>query len=251
MTTLVTWLKQETRRLVLSTNSQNALDLEEQRFAEFGRVGASLLHDLSTPLTAATITLSNLQAEQSNRQLKRALADLKRIENYIQSARQQLGHAAIYRSFALNHVLRQACSILEVHATLNNVEIVTDLAEDVQLYGDPTKLQRAISNLIANAVESYDNSDIADKKVIVKTENTSNSVIVTIDDYGKGIKKLDKEHIFDPFYSTKQTARNSLGIGLVIVKTTIENDFGGRVYVKSRYLHGSRFSLLLPLVRKS
>lgn len=252
MTSLVTWLKQETRRRILpaDTNKQS-FDPEMQRYAEFGRIGAGLLHDLSTPLTAATITLSNLQAEQSSRQLKRALADLKRIERYIKSARQQLGNEAPRRLFSLNPLIKQACRTLEVYADLKATEIITELEPNIRLRGDLVKLQRVITNLVVNAIESYDELSIANKQVMIKTEKKYNHVFVSIIDFGKGIKKSDLGLVFEPFYTTKQAGGRSLGIGLALVKSTIENDFGGSVHIKSQYMRGTKFIISIPLVRKS
>ncbi len=251
MTSLVTWLKQETRRRALSALNNELADLEVQRYAEFGRVGASLLHDLSTPLTAATITLSELQAEQSNRQLRRALSDLKRLESYIKVARQQLKHSTVKRSFLLRSVIRQAVMILDGYAKLNNVKLIMDLEAGLAIKGDPVKLQQALTNLIANAIESYDKTSGQHRQVIVKSKQVGLNAILTVVDRGQGIKKADLDHIFDPFFSTTQEIGRGIGIGLAIVKSTIEKDFNGRVYVQSEYLAGTKFTIILPLVRKS
>jgi two-component system NtrC family sensor kinase len=68
-----------------------------------------------------------------------------------------------------------------------------------------------------------------------------------LSDTGTGIKPSDIEHIFDPFFSTKE-AQSGTGLGLSLVYKTIRTH-GGYIEVKSEINKGTTFSIYLPVVK--
>lgn len=75
-------------------------------------------------------------------------------------------------------------------------------------------MSKAIYNLLDNAVDSVCSKfkDINDAKILVKTENTEQSVIISIHDNGTGIGYDIKDKIFEPFFTTKQGVKTGLGL---------------------------------------
>ena len=70
----------------------------------------------------------------------------------------------------------------------------------------------------------------------------SGKVEISVSDTGTGIKKEDLAHIFDPYFTTRQSGT---GLGLAIVHKIIESH-GGQVQVESEVGKGTRVSILLP-----
>lgn len=226
-------------------------EIELRRLAEFGRVSATLIHELSTPLTAASITLEQLRQERSVSLVRRAQRDLKQLERYLNAARQQLKGQSEPTSFSLTVAIHQVVMILSARARSLDVKLLINTVGSVRLYGDKVKFQQIIANLINNAIDSYEGGSNRPRLVKVQVEAHKTFAVVSVSDYGKGISRMELGRVFNPFYSTKAGAVKSLGIGLATVKRYIEQDFNGSIKVKSRTNYGSSFDLRLPLVERS
>ena len=93
----------------------------------------------------------------------------------------------------------------------------------------------AITNIIKNAVEySYPNN-----KIDIFYEQNNVYGLITIRDYGKGIEKEELPHIFERFYKGVNSSSDSIGIGLALAKTIIENDNGIISVIKEE--NGTKF----------
>jgi signal transduction histidine kinase len=234
------------------SNKQTNYQIELQRLAGFGRLSANLIHDMSTPLTAAVLTLDEIKIEQSSDPLvKRACQDLKLLEKYVSAARKQLKGESDKVNFSLTVAIRQVIMLLSGRDKNYDVELLVYIASSVRLYGDQVKFHQVMANLINNAIESYvgTNDDRARTVTIRVSRPYANTVRIVIADKGKGIDMKDKNKIFEPFYSTKHGKDKSLGIGLAAVKDYVEKDFNGRVMFDSNIGLGTSFSVQLPLDR--
>jgi len=80
-------------------------------------------------------------------------------------------------------------------------------------------------------------------KLAVSTTQTNDTIQITISDTGKGIAQKDIEHIFDPFYTTKE---GGTGLGMSIVYGII-NEHKGTIEVESKENEGTIFRIKLPL----
>ena len=73
-------------------------------------------------------------------------------------------------------------------------------------------------------------------------------VSIHIRDSGSGIAKETIEHIWDPFFTTKEVGKG-LGLGLALTYSIVKRH-GGEIHVKSKLGEGSQFTVLLPVCRK-
>ena len=107
-------------------------------------------------------------------------------------------------------------------------------------------IQRALTNFMTNAIKySPDNSQI-DLKITNLPE--TNEVEVSVTDRGCGIAPEHQKKIFDRFYRVENNVHSvkGTGLGLHLVKTTIEKYHNGKIYVKSTLGEGSTFGFILP-----
>jgi PAS domain S-box-containing protein len=116
-----------------------------------------------------------------------------------------------------------------------------------QVEGDESWLQRAVANLVSNAVKYTPSGG----RVRVRYSEAEGQAVVEVMDTGPGIPQSAQARLFQRFYrvageSTRQTPGS--GLGLAIVKTIIERH-GGRVWVSSVEGKGSTFGFLVPLVK--
>jgi signal transduction histidine kinase len=80
-------------------------------------------------------------------------------------------------------------------------------------------------------------------QLTISTMQINNVAQISISDTGKGITKKDLEHIFDPFYTTKE---NGTGLGMSIIYGIIK-EHKGTIEVESKEDKGTIFIIKLPL----
>lgn len=106
-------------------------------------------------------------------------------------------------------------------------------------------IERALTNLLSNAIKySPDNGEIK-----VNLTKTDNNVEITVTDQGCGIAPEFQKKIFDRFYRVENNIHTvkGTGLGLHLVKQTIEKYHNGKVFVNSAVGQGSTFGIILPI----
>lgn len=244
-----------TDRLLNHLNAVGGLDEptlehlhELQRFAEIGRLSASLLHEISNPLTAAILHLDPAAAGTSHH-IRHARRHIKILQSYVEAARQQVKTSSNERSFFTRSQLEQVRRILEPHAKRHHVRLWMDTSSNYRLYGDAVKFQQIIANLVKNAIDAYATLplDHSYRRVHVDLKQHGNWLSIEVTDWGLGMTTDELAHMFDPFYTTKVKVGHGLGIGLTVVKQYIESDFQGKVSATSTPGKGTRFTVKLKI----
>lgn len=106
-------------------------------------------------------------------------------------------------------------------------------------------IERALTNLLSNAIKySPDNGEIK-----VSLKNAGNNAEITVTDQGCGIAQEHQKKIFDRFYRVENNIHTikGTGLGLHLVKQTIEKYHDGKVFVVSEVNKGSTFGIVLPI----
>ena len=145
-------------------------------------------------------------------------------------------------------IIERVISSMKVLADEKEMKINFKSAENLpQIPIHAESIERAIKNLISNAIKYSPNG----KDIDVSVQMSENPEFIEIDvkDHGIGIAQKDLDKIFERFYRVENKVHTvkGTGIGLHLVKTTIETHHHGQIYVQSKEGEGSTFSILLPL----
>ncbi|MCR5265674.1 MAG: PAS domain-containing protein [Cyanobacteria bacterium RUI128] len=109
-------------------------------------------------------------------------------------------------------------------------------------------ITRALMNLITNAIK-YSNENTTIK---VRAEKFNDYIVVAVTDQGTGISEENQKKVFDRFFRVENSAHTvkGTGLGLHLVKITIEKHHKGEVFVHSKLGEGSTFGFKLPTAEK-
>jgi signal transduction histidine kinase/DNA-binding LacI/PurR family transcriptional regulator/AraC-like DNA-binding protein len=116
----------------------------------------------------------------------------------------------------------------------------------IRVYGDPSRLQQIVLNLVTNAVKFTTSGEIK-----LQVEAKDGTATVNVSDTGPGVPQVEQEAIFDEFRQSGRTAARGyggLGIGLAICRQLVELH-GGKIGVRSsgEEDRGSTFYFTLPI----
>ncbi|MBN3943506.1 AAA family ATPase [Nostoc sp. NMS9] len=135
------------------------------------------------------------------------------------------------------------------------IEVITKYTTLPQVECFPGQLNQVFMNLLANAIDALEESNIGQSfdeiqanpnciKIITTVEN--NLVRITIADNAKGIDEEIKQKIFDHLFTTKAVGKGT-GLGLAIARQIIVEKHGGAIKVNSQLGKGTEFVIQLPL----
>jgi two-component system sensor histidine kinase MprB len=231
----------ELARLAASFNSM--LEALEVSIGKQRQLVADASHELRTPLTSIRTNLEVLQRNEglSAEERRRLLGDIVPqveeltvlIGDLVELSRGTEPPAHV-EEIRLDLIVEEAVDRARRHAP--GVSFQLDLRESV-VRGVPTRVERAVANLLDNAVKWN-----PDGKPI---EVTVGGGEVTVRDHGPGISKQDLPYIFDRFYrSAAARGKTGSGLGLAIVRQVAESH-GGDVAVEDAEDGGARFRLRL------
>lgn len=145
--------------------------------------------------------------------------------------------------------IEQLAKIDSVRIGEKPIDFMCTLAEDIpyELIGDKIHIKQIINNLLTNAIK-YTERGAVSLNVKCINENNISTLIITVQDTGRGIKAEDINKLFTKFERLdveKNTTMEGTGLGLAITKKLIEM-MGGKINVESRYGEGSIFIAQIP-----
>jgi two-component system nitrogen regulation sensor histidine kinase GlnL len=248
------------RIVTLSDAGQDNEDRDAERVEL--RAPAVLAHEIKNPLAAirGASQLLDRRAPEKDRALTQLIAtEVDRIAQLIDRM-QQLGSAAAITAAPCNlhEAIRNAVGT--VRTSRGGVAIIEEFDPSLPLVlADRGALEQILINLVANACEASERA--ADPQVVVRTRFTGGRVFnavrsgkatrlpieVSVIDNGPGIDPALRDHVFEPFVSSKPQGQ---GLGLALVRKLVR-DMGGRIaHERAEHAGLTQFRINLPMAQK-
>lgn len=243
-------LERSERRRVEARLSEREHQLKETRRMEgLGRLAAGVAHDFNNLLTvivsSAELVRPRLERE---RDLRRMDALLQAVDQGANLTRQLLafgrGQPMTPRPVALNAVVRDMSAMLE-RLIGEDYQLVAVCDEGIgSILCDPGQIEQVLLNLVLNARDAMPGGG----EITVRTRLEDGGpfdgfVALEISDDGVGMDDDTREHIFEPFYTTK--GDKGTGLGLATVHGIVKQNQGD-IRVASAPGEGTTFTVLLP-----
>ena len=213
-------------------------------------------HELKTPLATMKLLLENLiyqpdmPAELRAEFMQDMNHEIDRLSGIITDlltlTKMDSEETAIkHEKFDFTELCIGAVHALQPAAEKNRLTLTMDVAKDVTLQGDESKLGQVIYNLIVNAIKYTPEGG----SVFVTMKTDGRNAVFAVRDTGVGIPEEDAKHIFDRFYrvdKARSRETGGTGLGLSIVRQMVQLH-RGEIKVDSVFGKGSTFTVTLPL----
>ena len=184
------------------------------RLSTMGNMATGLAHEINQPLAAiVSYTQGCIRRLRSgNQRDDDVLAAMEKVSTQALRAGEIVGRI---RDFArkveprktrldVNFAIRQAADLLSAEAKVNGVHVNLDLADPLPtVMADPIQIQQVIVNLAKNAIDAMNGSETPRRLVVIRTAPADeNEIEIAVEDTGPGMKQVQLERAFEPFYTT-------------------------------------------------
>ena len=210
-----------------------------QRFEEFNRRFAFILHDIKNLVSQLSLLARNAERHAENAEFRAdMIATLKSSIGKMNDLLARLSPEGASRSQKVQPqpVRDIIASVVAARRGQHKVRLMGDTREWAAV--DAAALEQALSHLLQNAIEASPD----DAPVTVRVDRTGNEIAIAICDSGQGMDaEFVRSRLFQPFASTKETG---FGIGAFEAQTLV-TAMGGRISVESQPGKGSQFTIHL------
>ena len=219
------------------------------------RLVSMFAHDLKAPVVGMAGLLNRLLRGKAGELTPEQKSYLETIHGEMQRLEDLITNFLDYSRLDL-HIITPVVSAMQVEtecqevinrlkpqAEEKGITLQAEYPENIiVLQADPVLFQRALCNIIGNALK-YSPSP---SSVTLTVRDLGEEVQFAVEDQGPGIDRQDLPHLFELLYRGKSSGQESgLGLGLAIVKRIVDAH-GGRIWVESAEGQGATFIFTLP-----
>ncbi|EGG42337.1 Signal transduction histidine kinase [Candidatus Nitrosarchaeum limnium SFB1] len=198
--------------------------IQSERFSAIGELSSRLAHDLRNPLAVIKATIDLLKQKSiaqsdtyTTERLELVSDSIFRMTHQIDGVLDYVRKTPITKeTHSLRKIIQNSLIPIKIPA---NVTIILP-ENDIMYKCDSIKMDIVFGNLFLNSIQAIGKEQ---GQIIIKIGETANSVIMEIQDSGKGVENDQVEQIFEPLFTTKQ---EGTGLGLSSVKSIVEQHKG-------------------------
>ena len=226
--------------------------LRQKRLSEIQRDFIdNVTHELKTPLATLSLaseTLSEKAADPLVKYTQIIQNEVNRlksnVENILETSFSENQHYLELETFQLGEFVKELINEYQLQYSSQMINWELLQSEDITITSNKSILEKALRNLIENAVK------YGGKNISITLNQHINSTNLRITDDGQGIPSKYQNKIFDKFFRVPdkkdQHNANGFGLGLYIVKSSLKQVSGRIILVESKEGEGTSFLIMLP-----
>jgi two-component system NtrC family sensor kinase len=224
--------------------------VQSRKLASIGTFTSGIAHELNNPLNNISITAETLMLnyhDMPEKEMDEMIGDiLSQADRASQVVKNLLEFSRTERPYLIDlnimEVIERTVKLIGNQLIVSHIRLEKDIAADLpSIQGRRQDLQQAFLNILLNAIHAMPGGGVIK---IRAGRGPKGYIKIDLSDTGTGIKPEALEHIFDPFYTTKESGQGT-GLGLSLVYNIIRTH-GGYIEVKSELNKGTTFSIYLP-----
>jgi signal transduction histidine kinase len=242
----------EERRMRQEVESLQHQVIRQERLAAVGQLVSGVAHEINNPLQAILGFAELLQMQHGTPESVKADLHLIQkesaracgiIRNLAMFARQQTGDAETIR---LADVIKAVAELRQRRLESENIELRVEDGSSRRVLAVMAELQQVVLNFVVNAEQSIIMSKRQPGRIVMRTREERDRVILEVEDTGPGVSPEDEAKLFQPFFTTKPPGQGT-GLGLSVSYGIIDS-MGGHIGYRSAPTGGAVFYFDLPAV---
>lgn len=249
--------------------------VEQERLASLGQMIGGIAHNLKTPILSIagaaegikdlsdemdeSLITPTVTLEDKKEILEEQLEWVEKIKVHLEYMNDIItvvkGQATTFTTdrievFTVKDLFKNV-EILTAHEfknSLTKIEIINNVSKDFVIKGDFNSLLQIVNNVIVNAIQSYEGKPNNKVRLIANIGDKSDDLIISVQDYGKGMSKDVQNKLFKQMVTTK--GKYGTGLGLYMSYSTIKGKFSGDIRFESEEGKGTIFHIIVPMQKK-
>lgn len=223
------------------------------RLRALGAMAAGIAHEVSQPISAVLLNAhSSLNLLDQSAidlvALREAVSDIlsdgQRARDVITRIRGLVKQSPLrIAPVSMNDVVDDVIVLSRRMIRERGVRLQLGLTSDLpKVVGDRIQLQQILLNLVLNAIDAMQAVEHGPRVLAIHSGQADDAVVVTVKDSGRGMSEQYVNHVFTPFFTTKD---EGMGMGLSISRSIAETH-GGQLRIAENSNAGMTFELQLP-----
>ncbi len=233
------------------SNTEEQLRVAE-KLASIGQLAAGVAHEINNPLGTILLYASMLKKDlekifhddQRTEDLELIVEEANRCKNIVANLLNFARQGKLnLKEFDLTETLREVLKPFTLNPLYRQIDFKYDILQnDYKVTGDEEQLKQVFINIIKNACDAINESNIKELKIFVSSD--AHNYKIEVSDTGSGIPKENQGKVFTPFFTTKNIGTGT-GLGLAISYGIVEMHKGNITFT-TEIGKGTTFKVTLP-----
>jgi len=210
--------------------AQDKMLQQQSKMAAMGEMLDAVAHQWKQPLNALSMYLDLLKSDFESGEVDKVYIDdmQEGMHSQITHMTTTLGEFRNFfrpessvGEFKLLEVINAVLLLTKDEFLKNQITIELEIDQTATIHANANEFKHLILNIINNAKDAFNENEIQNRKIIIRTLKTENSLTLEIEDNAGGIPKDVIEHIFNSNFTTKEDGKGT-GIGLYMSSQIVQ-----------------------------
>lgn len=255
ISTVMYWnylLKKQVTKQISELRNKDTIILQQSKHAAMGELIANIAHQWRQPLANLNGLILNFDYYNENNKLNKETISnyLNQIEelslhmsNTIEDFSNFFSPQKEKKIFKINTMIEDIKNLLKFSFIKNNIKLLILEDKDITIETYYAELLQILLIIINNSKDAFIQNNIQNPQILINVEESTENIIIKIEDNAGGIPFEIVDRIFEPYFTTKDKFHGT-GLGLHIVKTLLENSLNGNIEVVN-IKKGAKFTIKL------